>query len=67
MRQPRPADGMAIALFGRDPNECHAKGQCVACGGPAREFDNERSRKEYEISVYCQVCQNDIFGVDSSE
>ena len=62
MRSPRPGDGMAKALFGRDPQECHAKEQCVCCGGPAKQFKDHLSAKEYDISVMCQVCQNETFG-----
>ena len=65
MRTPRPADGMAEALFGRNPNECHAKSQCVCCGGPAKDFSDALSRREYDISVFCQICQNQTFGVDN--
>ena len=34
------------------------------CGGPAVDFRNEISRKEYSISGLCQKCQDEIFGVD---
>jgi len=61
MRSPRPGDGLAKALFGRDPQECYPKRQCVVCGGPAKEFNDELSEREYHISVTCQVCQNEVF------
>lgn len=35
----------------------------VGCGGPATEFRDEKSRKEYSISGLCQKCQDEIFGV----
>jgi hypothetical protein len=31
------------------------------CGGPATEFTDEISRKEYTISGLCQRCQDSIF------
>lgn len=34
------------------------------CGGPATEFRNEISQKEYTISGLCQKCQDEIFGKD---
>ena len=34
---------------------------CVMCGGPAVEFKNEVSRKEYALSGMCQVCQDSFF------
>ena len=35
---------------------------CVACKGPATEFTDALSRKEYSISGFCQTCQDDVFG-----
>ena len=34
----------------------------IGCGGPATEFKNAISRKEYTISGLCQNCQDAIFG-----
>ena len=34
----------------------------IGCGGPATEFEDEVSRKEYSISGLCQKCQNKVFG-----
>ena len=34
----------------------------IGCGGPATEFEDEVSRKEYSISGLCQECQNKVFG-----
>lgn len=36
----------------------------LGCGGPATEFRNEISRREYGISGLCQKCQDDVFGLD---
>lgn len=38
--------------------------KCTWCKGEAREFRNNISRREYEISGFCQKCQDDTFGVD---
>ena len=35
----------------------------IGCGGPATEFRDELSAKEYTISGLCQNCQNEIFDV----
>lgn len=67
MRQPRPSDKLAVIMFGRDPQECYVKGVCVVCGKDATVFADSKSRREYEISVMCQSCQNDIFGLDETE
>lgn len=34
----------------------------VGCGGPATDFRDELSRKEYSISGLCQSCQDLVFG-----
>jgi hypothetical protein len=34
----------------------------IGCGGPAVEFRDELSRKEYGISGLCGPCQDTVFG-----
>jgi len=34
----------------------------IGCGGPAREFRDALSEKEYGISGLCQKCQDKVFG-----
>ena len=34
----------------------------IGCGGPATEFKDGLSRKEYAISGLCQKCQDGVFG-----
>jgi hypothetical protein len=34
----------------------------MGCGGPAVEFSDALSKKEYTISGFCQACQDKIFG-----
>ena len=34
---------------------------CVFCGGDANDFKNEISKKEFQISGFCQKCQDDVF------
>ncbi len=36
----------------------------VGCGGPAIEFRDAVSRREYTISGLCQKCQDEIFGTE---
>lgn len=36
----------------------------IGCGGPATEFRNDLSRREYSISGLCQKCQDTFFGRD---
>ena len=35
--------------------------RCTFCKGPATEFKDELSRKEYTISGLCQKCQDATF------
>lgn len=34
----------------------------IGCGGPALEFPDELSRREYSLSGLCAACQAKIFG-----
>lgn len=38
-----------------------ASGSCSHCGGEAKTFKNDVSRKEYAISGFCQTCQDEVF------
>ena len=51
----------ALAEFGRSRTECIMRNICVTCGGPAHVFRDEACRREYHISVMCQVCQDQVF------
>ena len=52
---------MAMSIFGRSPSLAKATGQCVKCGEFNLEFNDELSRREYEISSLCQCCQDQLF------
>lgn len=45
--------------------------KCIAppygCGGPATEFRDELSAREYRISGMCQKCQDRFFGSADEE
>jgi len=34
---------------------------CVTCGGPATDFRDALSTREYQISGMCQSCQDNVF------
>ncbi len=36
--------------------------KCNGCGNKVGEFKNEISKKEYQISGFCQNCQDEVFG-----
>lgn len=37
----------------------------LGCGGPATEFRDSISEREYSISGFCQKCQDGIIGLDN--
>ena len=52
----------AMRLFGRSRSLAIAGSGCVKCGQSAVDFRDELSRKEFNISGFCQKCQDEIFG-----
>ena len=50
--------------FGRSRNLALAAGQCVKCGTYDLNFRDEPSQREYKLTVWCQSCQDDFFGVE---
>jgi hypothetical protein len=38
-----------------------AKGTCILCGRPAKDFRNPTARLEYHVSALCQDCQDSYF------
>jgi hypothetical protein len=57
----RALDDISQALFGRTRGGAIGNNKCVSCGGDAKEFKNDISRKEYTISGLCQKCQDEIW------
>lgn len=61
-------DQLVTKLTGIDRQAVIKSDRCVpppiGCGGPAVEFRDDLSRKEYSISGLCQKCQDSIFGDD---
>ena len=59
-------DELLKLAFGVDRVSSIEHDVCVAkpigCGGPATEFRDALSTKEYTISGLCQKCQDRIFG-----
>jgi hypothetical protein len=49
------------AMFGRSVTEHIECDTCISCRGPAKEFRDEVSRKEFAISGFCQECQDEVF------
>lgn len=55
---------LLTAISGRSRVDSVVNNTCTWCGGPATEFRNEISMREYRISGMCQDCQDKIFGAD---
>jgi len=59
-------ESVLFDICGFDRRKYIATDRCVpapiGCGGPATEFRDEISRREYRISGLCQACQDSFFG-----
>ena len=62
----KPITNFLESIFGR--TSAITADRCIpapiGCGGPATEFRNEISRREYSISGLCQACQDKVFGTE---
>ena len=56
-------EDVAMQSFGRSRTLCLAAKQCVKCGSYDQNFRDEPSRREYQLTVWCQPCQDEFFGV----
>lgn len=54
-------NSFARGAFGRERTQSIKDNICTTCGEPAIEFEDELSKREYEISGMCQKCQNKVF------
>ena len=51
-------------LMGGDITKAIHQDVCISCHGPATEFKDDISRKEFRISGMCQACQDSVFEDD---
>ena len=58
----RPID--QIEMFVEMRRNAKITGCCASCGNKNLQFRDEVSRKEYTISLLCQVCQDMVFGLE---
>jgi hypothetical protein len=56
------AEAAKAAFEGNTPAKAEATETCVRCSGPATEFKDELSKREYAITRFCQECQDGYFG-----
>lgn len=57
-------DEVAKDTFGRTHTEAKEKGICVSCGVIPESFRDVLSEKEWRITLLCQKCQDDLYGVN---
>ncbi len=57
-------DHMSNEIFGNVRSVSIEDQVCVWCGEPANKFRDPISRKEFGISGFCQVCQDNTFGTE---
>ena len=62
----REVEELITLLTGKDRHNIIDRNECILCDGRAEQFRDELSLKEYQISGYCQPCQDEIFGTDKS-
>lgn len=58
-------DGWSKILYGALRTEALEKRICVRCKAVDLQFVNERSRKEYELTAFCERCQDKFYGVEA--
>jgi hypothetical protein len=54
---------LADLFYGMTPNEAIKENICVSCKGKIKTFRDQTSIDEYQISAFCQKCQDETFGV----
>jgi hypothetical protein len=54
-------DNLTQFVYGLSNSDAGEQNICIACKQPVREFRDERSVKEYQISRLCQACQDKVF------
>lgn len=61
MQTTKQIDDFLTGISGVSRPETIKADRCVFCKGPAMEFTDPISKREYAISGMCQVCQDDFF------
>ena len=56
-------DDLLTNIAGISRQDAEKQQICAICKGPAVEFRDALSKREYQISTLCQKCQDEVFGV----
>jgi len=54
-------DGLSELMWGRKLSKSLDDRACVKCGGEVVRFRDRESAKEYDISGWCQKCQDEFW------
>lgn len=57
-------DRKSLEIFGITRQEAQEKKICIDCKKPAIYFRDYESEYEYQLSAFCQDCQDNFFGVE---
>ena len=57
-------ENLLTSMIGISRQEASSQKICTWCKKPITEFRDSLSSREYEISGFCQRCQDDTFGKD---
>jgi len=60
-------DNLSKQSFGRTVGEAQQQKVCVCCGKPVTGFRDSISVSEYDITGYCQECQDEVFNDEEDE
>jgi hypothetical protein len=55
-------ESLLTSITGISRQDAEAKGICTWCKRPIIGFRDELSAREYQISGFCQTCQDETFG-----
>ena len=53
---------LQMEMFGMTRDEAQSKSICVSCKTPVNKFKDDISKREYQLSAFCQKCQDNVFG-----
>jgi hypothetical protein len=63
-KKAKEIDDLLTAIAGVSRQDAATLGICNWCKKPIDGFRNEISEREWEISGFCQKCQDETFGED---
>ena len=62
-----PAVDALMRRFGFDRIPAIKADRCAKCGNDAKDFKDDKSRKEYRIIGWCQQCQDSFYEIKEED